>query len=113
MHLIRIKLFVSVYKHFSSRHPHSAGETRTMRFTLALLASLSLSTLLAAQNQLAPPPGWTTQISGNAIIFNAPGFGPARPALTILPPGHPQGDPKTWFGNQVLTMAQAAGKILA
>ncbi len=66
---------------------------------------------IAAQNSPAPPPGWTSSMSGNAIMLTAPGNEPERPVLTFLPPAQPQGDAKVWFGNQVSVMAQAAGKV--
>jgi hypothetical protein len=44
-------------------------------------------------------------------VFTAPGNEAARPALTFLPASHPQGEAKSWFGYQVLAMAQAAGKV--
>lgn len=63
--------------------------------------------------QIAPPAGWTSQDSGNAIVMRSPGDDPsARVALTLLPPWRPMGEAKSWFGKQVLALAQTAGRPL-
>jgi len=42
----------------------------------------------------------------------SPGDPGSRVAITLLPPGTPTGDVKTWFSNQSLALAQASGKPL-
>jgi hypothetical protein len=80
-----------------------------------ILLTIALSSLaasvIAAQTAPSPPPGWTGSTNGGAVILTAPGNEAARPVLTFLPTGHPQGERKTWFGNQVLAMAQAVGQV--
>lgn len=79
--------------------------------TIIALGGLLPANPALAQTLPPPPAGWTTgTLSGGATLFTAPGNEVARPALTFLPPGHPQGEVKEWFANQVLAMAQAAGK---
>jgi len=72
-----------------------------------LLASAAFSSA-----QLAPPPGWTMQTTGGAIVMFSPGEPVNRIAITLLPPGKPMGNPGIWFGNQVLALAQAGGRTL-
>jgi hypothetical protein len=63
--------------------------------------------------QLTPPPGWTAQNVGSLVVLNSPSTDPAsRVALTLLPPGRPRGEVKTWFANQAVALAQAGGHIL-
>jgi hypothetical protein len=63
--------------------------------------------------QLTLPAGWTSQAAGNAIVLSSPGNDDgSRVAVTLLPPGRPQGEVKSWFGNQVLAMSQAVGHVL-
>src|SRR5258708_4953177 len=62
--------------------------------------------------QLTPPPGWTIQNADSAVILFSPGEPSSRIALTLLPPGSPIGNVKSWFGNQVLALAQASGRAL-
>lgn len=77
---------------------------------LSLLAAVSL----AAQAPPAPPAGWTQQVLANGIVLSSPGSDPAsRLALTLLPPGRPQGEVKSWFTGQSLALSQAAGRTLA
>jgi hypothetical protein len=71
-------------------------------------AAQSLSAF--APSPLPPLEGWTSQITSNGAVLNAPGSEEVRPIVTFLPPTRPQGDAKEWFGKQVLTMAQSAGK---
>ncbi len=80
----------------------------------ALLAQATLAGVaLFAQTQFAPPPGWTSHTSGKALVLNSPGDSPAsRVALTLLPPGHPIGEIKSWFAKQTLAMAQSVGHAL-
>jgi hypothetical protein len=73
-------------------------------FMFAILAS-------ALHAQVAPPPGWTSQNIGDAIVMKSPADGGSAQAfLTLLPPGRPIGEPKTWFARQVMALAQAAGR---
>jgi hypothetical protein len=66
-----------------------------------------------ARAQLTPPTGWTSQTVGNAIVLNSPGADrSSQVALTVLPPGRPQGEVKSWFANQVLALVQSAGRLL-
>ena len=77
------------------------------------LLCLVLGSAVLATAQLNPPAGWSVQNLGNAIVLNSPGNDPAsRVALTLLPPGRPQGEVKSWFANQALGLAQAAGHPL-
>ncbi|PYX73108.1 MAG: hypothetical protein DMG78_10130 [Acidobacteria bacterium] len=62
--------------------------------------------------QVTPPPGWTVQSTGGAAILFSPGEPSSRVALTLLPPGSPIGNVKSWFGNQALALAQASGHTL-
>ena len=71
---------------------------------------LVLGALSAAQ--LTPPAGWTVQNTGSAVIMFSPGEPSSRVALTLLPPGSPVGNLKSWFGNQALALAQASGRTL-
>ena len=78
-------------------------------FRLMSLAIVSLP-LYA---QIAPPPGWTSQGVGSAIVMRSPDSDPSvRLALTILPPGRPIGETKSWFAKQVLALAEATGRPL-
>lgn len=79
------------------------------------LLALSCLVVIApvARSQPATPSGWLSKTAGNAIVLAAPTTDSSpRPVLTLLPPGRPQGEAKTWFGNQVLSLARAAGKPL-
>src|ERR1700719_4197527 len=62
--------------------------------------------------QLTPPPGWTIQNAGGAVILFSPGEPASRVALTLLPPDRPAGNVKLWFGNQALALAQTSGHTL-
>jgi len=62
--------------------------------------------------QLTPPSGWSMQSTSNAIVMLSPGESGSRVAITLLPPGTPNGDLKTWFSKQSLALAQASGKTL-
>lgn len=75
---------------------------------LIVLAVLPLSRM-TAQNLPAPPDGWKSGVSGNAMVLTAPGSEADRPALVFLPPELPQGDTKEWFGKKALLMAKSAG----
>jgi hypothetical protein len=69
--------------------------------------------VLPVRAQLTPPTGWTGQTVGNAIVLNSPADDrSSRVALTLLPPGRPQGEVKSWFANQSLALAQVAGRPL-
>src|SRR4029077_1489583 len=50
--------------------------------------------------QVTPPPGWTVQNTGGAAVLFSPGEPSSRVAITLLPPGTPIGNVKSWFGNQ-------------
>jgi|GEM_PF-3734570 len=79
-----------------------------MRIFRLLLLPMLAAPLYA---QLAPPAGWTSQNTGNAIVMRSAGEDPsAQVALTLLPPGRPIGETKAWFARQVLALAQAAGR---
>jgi len=67
--------------------------------------------VLPLQAQVAPPAGWSSQNLGNAIVMKSPAAGP-HIGLAILPPGRPIGETKSWFGKQVLAMAQGMGRTL-
>jgi len=82
------------------------------RWSAILFLSSVLGAVGVAQNPPAPPEGWTSRIQGSAIVLTAPGSEVDRPALMFLPPEHPQGDTKEWFGNRALTVSRAAGKLL-
>jgi hypothetical protein len=86
--------------------------TRTSSLGI-ILALVALTTAILAQTAPPPPSGWTQQSVSNAIVLTSPGFNPAsRVALLLLPPRRPQGDAKTWFGNQVMALAQSVGQPL-
>src|SRR3954447_17890009 len=79
-----------------------------MRIFRLLLLPILAAPLYA---QLAPPAGWTSQNTGNAIVMRSAAEDPsAQVALTLLPPGRPIGETKAWFARQVLALAQAAGR---
>ena len=80
------------------------------RLVLLFYVLLALAAFSAAQ--VTPPPGWTVQNTGSAIIMFSPGEPSSRIALTLLPPGSPIGNVKSWFGNQVMALAQASGRTL-
>ncbi len=92
---------------------HAARVYRAARFP-ALPGVFWLCVMVpAGRAQPTTPQGWTSQTVGNAIVFTAPAIDSSpRPALTLLPPGHLQGDAKRWFGNQVLSLARAVGTPL-
>lgn len=77
---------------------------------IVALGLLLISRVVLAQTLPTPPAGWTSAAVSGATVLTAPGNEVPRPALTFLPPGHPQGEVKDWFGNQVLALAQAVGK---
>ena len=79
---------------------------------LAWLFSMLLTLAALSVAQVTPPRGWTVQNQGGAVILFSPGEPSSRVALTLLPPGTPTGNVKTWFGNQVLALAQASGRTL-
>jgi hypothetical protein len=66
-------------------------------------ALLTFAAICSAQ--LTPPLGWTVQNTGSAVIMFSPGESSSRIALTLLPPGSPIGNVKSWFGNQVMALA--------
>jgi hypothetical protein len=73
-------------------------------------ALLTFAAICSAQ--VTPPPGWAVQNTGSAVIMFSPGEPSSRIALTLLPPGSPIGNVKSWFGNQVMALAQASGRTL-
>src|SRR5580658_5564121 len=80
---------------------------------VAIGLSLLAAELLVAQAPPAPPAGWTNQVLANAIVLSSPGSDPASCiALTLLPPGRPQGEVKSWFSGQSLALSQATGRTL-
>jgi hypothetical protein len=76
------------------------------------LRCIVLLSAISAAAQLTPPPGWTMQSSSGAIIMLSPGEPGSRVAITLLPPGTPNGDVKAWFSKQSLALAQASGRTL-
>ncbi len=85
----------------------SKGRALMLKYLWIVIVALPLHA------QLAPPSGWTSQDIGDAVVMRSPEENPsARVALTVLPPGRPIGEAKSWFGKQVLMMAQASGRPL-
>ncbi len=78
---------------------------------LSLLCLLLVSAVLLSA-QVNPPTGWTARTMGDAIVMFSPGEPALRVGITLLPPGVPIGNAKTWFANQVLVLAQAGGRTL-
>jgi hypothetical protein len=86
------------------------NKIKSIAINLSTLAGVAL---LAQTAQIAPPAGWTSHNAGRALVLNSPGDSPAsRVALTLLPPGHPIGEIKSWFAKQTLAMAQSVGQPL-
>jgi hypothetical protein len=83
-----------------------------MRVGFGAIYLVALTAQALAQLPPAPPPWWTSQTISGAMVLQPPGNGPSRVVLALLPPGHPQGDVKAWFGNQTLALAQAGGRVL-
>ena len=63
--------------------------------------------------QLTPPSGWNMQSTGDAIVMSSPATTPgSNVALTLLPPGSPIGQVKTWFTRQTAQLANISGHII-
>jgi len=83
-----------------------------MRLSCALVC-LSLCFAIYSSAQVAPPPGWAMQNMNNGVVMTSPGINPAsRVVMTLMPPGSPTGDVKTWFSNKTASMAQSTGHVL-
>jgi hypothetical protein len=81
------------------------------RIGLLFCVLLTFAPFSAAQ--VTPPPGWTMQNVGGAVVLTAPGANPSsHVALMLLPPGSPIGQLKTWFANQTAALAQITGRTL-
>src|SRR4051794_23001648 len=79
-----------------------------MRIFKLFIFAILASSLYA---QVAPPPGWTSQNIGTAIVMKSPADGGSAPvSITLLPPGRPIGETKAWFARQVMALAQVAGR---
>ena len=92
----------------------TAGSTMTRIHLAAIALSLTLLAVRTlAQTPLSPPPGWTRQAVGKAIVLSSPANNSdSGVQLAILPPGHPRGEVKSWFGNQALALAGTLGRAL-
>jgi len=82
-----------------------------MRRIPALLCILLTLTVVCSA-QVTPPPGWSMQSTGDAIVMTSPGTNPgSNVLLTLLPPGSPIGQVKTWFTHQTAQLANVSGHI--
>jgi len=84
-----------------------------IRGRIAAFVLGSVYALLAtAQSLPRLPTGWTSQTYAESVLILSPGNGSSRIVLGLLPPAHPQGEVKDWFGSRCLELAQAGGAVL-
>jgi len=79
---------------------------------LGCLLCLVLATSAFSVAQLTPPAGWDMRNDGSVVLMMSPGVAPNRVGLTLIPPGSPVGDAKSWFSDQTNRLAQATGRVL-
>jgi len=85
---------------------------KIMRLSCALVCLVSCFAL-SGSAQVAPPPGWAMQTLSNGVVMTSPGNDPnSHVIMTLMPPGTPVGDVRTWFSNKTASMALSTGRVL-
>lgn len=79
---------------------------------LPALSCILLASATVCAGQVTPPPGWNIQSTGDAVVMASPATSPgSNVLLTLLPPGSPIGQVKTWFAHQTAQLANISGRI--